>query len=73
MEKVEEEGLASVTKVDRPLRKHPTSFQTAALAQHPSSAALPPSSPLAPPVASFLVPAGPTIFDPNVKMQCKSM
>ena len=37
------------------------------------SAALPPSSPLAPPAASFLVPAEPTIFHPNVTMQCKNM
>ena len=73
MEQVEEEGLASVAKVDRLPRKHPTSFQIAGLAQLPSSAAMPPSSPLAPPVASFLVPAEPTIFHSNVTIQCKSM
>ena len=80
MEQVEEEGLASVAEVDRLQRKHPSYIQTSAAALppsstalHASSVALPPSLPLAPPGASFLVPAEPTIFHPNVTMQCKSM
>ena len=56
---VEEEGLASVVEVDRLQRKQTSYIQT-------SIAALPPSSPLAPPGASFLVPAEHTIFHPNV-------
>ena len=80
MEHVEEEALAAVAEVDRLQRKHPSSIQTSTAALPPSSAtlppsfaALPPSLPLAPPDASFLVPAEPTIFHPNVTMQCKSM
>ena len=80
MEQVEEEGLATVVEVDRLQRKHPSYIQTSAAALPPSSAALPPSSaalppssPLAPPGASFLVPAEPTIFHPNVIIQCKSI
>ena len=80
LEQVEEKGLASVAEVDRLQRKHPSYIQTSAatlppssVALPPPSAALPPSSPLAPPGASFLVPAEPTIFHPNVTMQCKSI
>ena len=75
MEQVKEEGLASVAKVDRLQHKHPSYIQTfpatSSVALPPSSTALPPSSPLAPPDASFLVLAEPTIFHPNVTMQCK--
>ena len=73
LEQVEEKGLASVAEVDRLQRKHPSYIQTSTVALPPPSAALPPSSPLAPLGALFLVPAEPTIFHPNVTMQCKSM
>ena len=69
-----------MAEVDRLQHKHPSYIQISAAALPsssttlpPSSTALPPSLPLAPPGASFLVPAEPTIFHPNVTMQCKSM
>ena len=62
-----------MAEVDRLQRKHPSYIQTSAAALLLSSAALPPSSPLAPPGALFLVPAEPTIFYPNIIIQCKSI
>ena len=62
-----------LSSVARPLSSAESYAPSSAVVLPPCSAARPPpsaeSSPPSPPVASFLLPPGPIIFQPNVTMQ----